>query len=880
MFIFPAVGVCAFLLLLLVSAPALAQSDTFSNPASIAVPGASASGKASPYPSSLAVSGLGGEVTDVNVTLRGVSHGYPDDIDVLLVSPGGKNVLLMADSGGSRNPGGADITLDDEATAFLTDSSLIPSGSYKPTKNGTSKDEFPAPGPGAGPFGEKLSAFDGTDPNGEWKLYVRDDSSGEAGTNNTGAISGGYSLTIETTGKKNAADTPASEPPANKPPVIDAVTADTADEGGTAKVSVTASDPDGDSLTYDFDCNGDGDFIDEGDRSGSPEATAECAFDDDGEYGVPVRVTDEDGATDTGAATVTVRNVAPGATLIGPDRADEGETKAYTFEVNDPGRTDTHTAVASCGTGGKLVEGSLRYDQKARRGGFECFFPDGDAATEATVRVADSGGARDTDDRVVRVTVENVAPGISPLEDRTIEEDGSTGPIEFTTEDVDADTVAVSAASGDQSLVRGEDITLGGKGEDRTITVTPVADGSGATTISVTAGDGTDSATEEFTVTVTPVNDAPVAADAAGTIEEDGEDGATFDLHTLAIDGETADTDLVYAVDGGPGAEEGAVTISPEGVLAYRPAENYHGKTTVVYRATDKGGLSDTGTLSITVTPVNDAPVAGDDEKTATVEEPLTFSADDLTANDTDVDGDDLTVTGVDEARNGTVGLADGRVTFTGDGAGPAGFSYTVSDGRGGTDTGTVDVAVAAAPAANRVPVAGDDSAGTNEDRATNIAVRANDTDALTIESVSQPSNGAATVSGGRVRYTPDADFNGSDGFTYTVSDGRGATATASVRIVVRAVNDAPVAANDPVRTAVNRPVSLNALANDRDVDGDVPILTGARQKKPGTLQADQSGNIQFTPARNVTGVFRITYAISDGRGGRDQAIVGITVTK
>src|SRR6185503_14405390 len=117
-------------------------------------------GPATPYPSACVVSGMSGAISDVNVTLTGLSHTFPADIDMLLVSPDGQNAIVMSDAAGG-GPGivNCDLTLDDEAPSPLP--STVPScpGTYQPANYGTG-DSFPAPAPA--PSGNvALSTFDG-----------------------------------------------------------------------------------------------------------------------------------------------------------------------------------------------------------------------------------------------------------------------------------------------------------------------------------------------------------------------------------------------------------------------------------------------------------------------------------------------------------------------------------------------------------------------------------------------------------------------------------------------------------------------------------------------------------------------------------------------
>jgi subtilisin-like proprotein convertase family protein len=182
-------------------AASAASAATFSNNSPITINDGSencsgtpttAPGKADPYPSRISVSGLGSSVRDVNVTLSGLSHTYPDDVGVLLVGPQGQKTILMTDVGSSNtsaNPvSGVNLTFDDEASGALPDEGPLSSGTYQPTRGTQDADScfapesFPAPAP-TGPYGSpSLSVFDGTNPNGTWKLFVIDDNIFDTGS--------------------------------------------------------------------------------------------------------------------------------------------------------------------------------------------------------------------------------------------------------------------------------------------------------------------------------------------------------------------------------------------------------------------------------------------------------------------------------------------------------------------------------------------------------------------------------------------------------------------------------------------------------------------------------------------------------------------------
>ncbi len=161
---------------------------TFANTNAISIPD---NGIASPYPSTILVSGLTGLISRVTVSLHGLTHAFPDDLDLLLVGPAGHKRVILSDAGGGRPVTNVTITLDDAAGAPVPDAGQILSGSYQPADYEPG-DAFAPPAP-SGAAGGPLSLFNGSDPNGVWSLYVVDDATGDAG-----GIAGGWSLTIET----------------------------------------------------------------------------------------------------------------------------------------------------------------------------------------------------------------------------------------------------------------------------------------------------------------------------------------------------------------------------------------------------------------------------------------------------------------------------------------------------------------------------------------------------------------------------------------------------------------------------------------------------------------------------------------------------------
>lgn len=190
-----ALAVAVALMALLTTKPADAASRfkvvtrTFSNPNAILFP--TPNNTAAPYPSRVKVANLRqGKILDVNVKIRGYIHTFPDDVDVLLVAPNGRNAIVMSDAGGSGDVNGVGLTIDDEAPIFFPDSGQIVSTAYLPSNYNTILDPFPTQTPSGNRL---LSRFDGTNPNGFWKLFVVDDFPSVDG----GQFAGGWSLQIK-----------------------------------------------------------------------------------------------------------------------------------------------------------------------------------------------------------------------------------------------------------------------------------------------------------------------------------------------------------------------------------------------------------------------------------------------------------------------------------------------------------------------------------------------------------------------------------------------------------------------------------------------------------------------------------------------------------
>jgi hypothetical protein len=187
---------------------------------------------------------------------------------------------------------------------------------------------------------------------------------------------------------------------------------------------------------------------------------------------------------------------------------------------------------------------------------------------------------------------------------------------------------------------------------------------------------------------------------------------------------------------------------------------------------------------------------------------------------------------------------------------------------------------LAATTPGNALPVAKDDAVATDEDQALSVAVLANDSDAdgdtLSIQNFGQGSKGSVSQNGNALVYTPVANFNGSDSFAYTVTDGSGGTATATVAVTVNPVNDAPVALSDSTEVALNSSVVIDVLGNDSDPDGDALSISDFSQGGKGSVS--QSGNNLVYTRDSKRGGDSFSYTVIDGNGGSATTTVSVSI--
>src|SRR5262249_27097520 len=271
--------------------------------------------------------------------------------------------------------------------------------------------------------------------------------------------------------------------------------------------------------------------------------------------------------------------------------------------------------------------------------------------------------------------------------------------------------------------------------------------------------------------------------------------------------------------------------------------------------------------VNVTVAAVNDLPSAGDDSAQTNEDTPVDVT---VLTNDSDIDGDTLHVTSVTQGAHGSVVNNSDVLRYTpaANFNGSDSFTFTISDGHRGGATGHVTVTVVAV---NDNPVAVNDSASTNEDTPVDIDVVANDSDVdgdtLSLFSVGTAAHGSVTIGSGKARYSPAANYNGGDGFTYVVSDGHGGQATGSVSVTINPVNDVPLANSQLVSTNGNTPVSITLTGSDLETPVGNLIFNVTSGPAHGTLSGS-GANRTYTPAADYCGADSFTFTVQDGGDG------------
>ena len=393
---------------------------------------------------------------------------------------------------------------------------------------------------------------------------------------------------------------------------------------------------------------------------------------------------------------------------------------------------------------------------------------------------------------------------------------------------------------------------------------TPNADYNGTDSFTYTISDGHNhTATATVNVTVNAVNDAPTSSTQSVATDEDTAKNVT--LAASDIDGDALTYSTVAAPTKGTLSGSGANRV-------YTPSADFSGSDSFAFKANDGTIDSNISVVNINVTTVNDAPVA-DAQSVSTDED----TAKNIVLSGSDAEAATLTYVVVAAPTKGTLSGVAPNLTYTPNANynGLDSFSFKVNDGTVDSNTATVSIVV---NAINDAPTSSTQSVATNEDTAKNITLSGTDIDgdALTYSVVTQPANGTLRGSGANLVYTPNANFSGSDSFSFKANDGALDSNISSVSIAVSPLNDAPTSGGQSVTTTQNTAKNITLAASD--IDGDALSYSIVTAPLKGVLSGSGPSRV-YTPNAGFSGSDSFTFKVNDGALDSATSAVNINVT-
>lgn len=400
-------------------------------------------------------------------------------------------------------------------------------------------------------------------------------------------------------------------------------------------------------------------------------------------------------------------------------------------------------------------------------------------------------------------------------------------------------------------------------GKAPNVTYSPAQDWNGSDSFTFKVNDGAlDSTTVTIALNVAPINDAPVAKDTSAGLYEDSSTSIT--LRATDVDS----PNLTYSVVTQP---KNGVLSGTAPNLTYTPNANWNGQDSFSFKANDGLLDSNTATVSLTIYPVNDAPVAQD--QSVTLDQDTSKA---LTLGASDIDSPTLTYSIVTPPKNGTLGGTAPNLVYTPKAGyrGSDSFTFKANDGAFDSNTATVSITV---NAVNHVPVAAPQSLTLDQNTSKTLTMGASDPDgdAVTFEIVTAPTKGTLSGTGASRTYTPNAGFVGADSFSFRASDGTLSSSPATVSIAVLAVNRAPVAQDGSASTSYNTPVNFALSASD--ADGDALTFSIAAAPTKGTLSGSGATRV-YTPTLGTVGFDSFTFRASDGRANSNTATFTLNI--
>lgn len=377
-----------------------------------------------------------------------------------------------------------------------------------------------------------------------------------------------------------------------------------------------------------------------------------------------------------------------------------------------------------------------------------------------------------------------------------------------------------------------------------------------------------DSAVATISISVDAFNSIPVANDLSFSTNED----TVYNGNLTASDLEGDTLTYSVVVNGG----KGSVVINPTtGAFTYTPNLNATGSDIFTFKVNDGSANSNTASVSVTINPVNDAPVALNDNYSTNRNTPVN-----IVLAGTDVENSSLTYTIVSSPLKGVLSGTIPNLVYTPNSGqtGADNFTFKVNDGSLDSSVATISLNIANT---NELPVAQSGTLAVNEDTATNGNLVATDSnsDPLTYSVVSQGTKGTVLITNaltGAYTYTPNLNATGSDSFSFRVNDGYGNSNTATVAVTINPVNDAPVANSQSITTKENTSKGLSLSGTDPDGDSLTYAISVAPTK--GVLSGT-APNLTYTPNKNQVGADSFTFTVNDGTNVSAPATVNISIT-
>ncbi|MDA0393861.1 tandem-95 repeat protein [Vibrio parahaemolyticus] len=494
--------------------------------------------------------------------------------------------------------------------------------------------------------------------------------------------------------------------------------------------------------------------------------------------------------------------------------------------------------------------------------------------TDSFTYIVTSGGVSESTTVNVDVTPVNDAPVAKDDIATTQEDTAVTIDVLPNDSDVDGDKLSIESASVPKE--QGTVEVVNGK-----LVFTPAENFNGDAEITYTVTDGALTDQAKVTVTVNPVNDAPtIKVDAVESITEDAVSTDTVVATLEVADTDTPEDQLTVSLENNSNGYfvlvGDEVKLTQAGVDAVNNDELNLKNLTISASVSDGVNPTASDSDSLVVNRVNDAPTVENAIADQVLSEDFDAYTIDLNEGFKDSDSSlEFSVSGNDNIQISIVnGVA--TITPTADWNGSETLTFTATDPSGESVSQTVDFTVT--PVADIVA----DNATVVEDTPTIINVLGNDTfegkdKVVSLDAENGPKNGTVIVNNdGTVTYTPDDNYVGEDTFTYIVTSG-GVSESTTVNVDVTPVNDAPVAKDDIATTQEDTAVTIDALPNDTDADGDkLSIESASVPKEQGTVEV-VDGKLVFTPAENFNGDAEITYTVTDGQL-TDEAKVTVTV--